>query len=786
MRPIVRWAGPRGVLALAAVMVAAPMSVAADSRLADYRELTRWAYSRPEPLSSAGLRIQLDSASWELRSGTVRMHSPVADGRSHGLVFEGKGRFVLEVPDPIELRQLRRFTEDPKLTRLELEFTRLVVASSDPSVWGALEASGPYEPLSLARTRHEHWLEQELMDVDSQIIEGLGDPEGLFVRADIDTAKWGWLSVVYQQRRREELELHRFDPRFKVIESWVSLDRQEDRLPTGRPSYAYEAAFSVPDVKVTVDVTERAKQSPAGFSEVQPFRAKLKADTEIVSKTDGLEVLRLRLSSGAEVSGVRDALGAPLQFLRDPIGKRTSSLDNDVQDDSVLVLLRAPLNAGEKTRVTFDYEMRLYGFAPGRSWYPGPDGPVSVSFSPHTASFEIQHREDQAIRASGVLEWEGDNSSRWVHERPTKMTSFAAVGRAHETTHHIDGVPEVLTFGSVGGSMTPTRIDQVGSDVSIAADYFQQLFADPLEGPELRSVLIPGSHGQAFDGFLHLSDFTVMVDSIAATTMFRAHEVAHQWWGHRVLWASYRDQWLSEAFAEYSAMMFVEDAVEGGDREFTEILKAYNDEVTGSIKSAFSRYARPDYFPMTRIGLERIGPIGHGYRCRVGPARSSYFTQTYLKGALVLHMLRTLVGQMTRNPATFVEILRSFIDEHGGGFASTDDFIAVLEKRVPADWSWFFDQWVYGAEIPTYQWSYEVAKGSSSPFELRLKVEQKDVPEGFRMAVPVRMTFSGDRTGTALAFVDQPTKTFTFPLPEKPKKVEFNPDYAVLARMKKR
>jgi len=65
-------------------------------------------------------------------------------------------------------------------------------------------------------------------------------------------------------------------------------------------------------------------------------------------------------------------------------------------------------------------------------------------------------------------------------------------------------------------------------------------------------------------------------------------------------------------------------------------------------------------------------------------------------------------------------------------------------------------------------------------------VEQSDVPPGFRMAVPVRFSFSGDRVGMALAFVDRPSKTFTFPLPERPKKVEFNPDYAVLARMKKR
>ena len=37
---------------------------------------------------------------------------------------------------------------------------------------------------------------------------------------------------------------------------------------------------------------------------------------------------------------------------------------------------------------------------------------------------------------------------------------------------------------------------------------------------------------------------------------FFAHETAHQWWGHIVLWRSYRDQWLSEGFAEYSGLLY--------------------------------------------------------------------------------------------------------------------------------------------------------------------------------------------------------------------------------------
>jgi len=42
------------------------------------------------------------------------------------------------------------------------------------------------------------------------------------------------------------------------------------------------------------------------------------------------------------------------------------------------------------------------------------------------------------------------------------------------------------------------------------------------------------------------------------TDFFRAHESSHQWWGHRVGWKSYHDQWLSEGFAEFSGNLYVQ------------------------------------------------------------------------------------------------------------------------------------------------------------------------------------------------------------------------------------
>src|SRR5260370_12502148 len=51
------------------------------------------------------------------------------------------------------------------------------------------------------------------------------------------------------------------------------------------------------------------------------------------------------------------------------------------------------------------------------------------------------------------------------------------------------------------------------------------------------------------------------------------HEVAHQWWGHMVGWASFHDQWLSEGFAEFSAGLFFQASKPPGAGQFLQRLR---------------------------------------------------------------------------------------------------------------------------------------------------------------------------------------------------------------------
>ena len=788
------WANGPAVAVIVLLGVAPASTETGDLNplLTDYSDSQEWSFSSsPTELPADGVHWQHDTAEWDLDAGQLWLQRPTSSGQVTGLVFRGSGRFRMTVPDPVELRQLRRFAEEPELEVLEETFDALVVRVVGlPLLDDLPSSSGPSHTVHpLARDRHDHWLVFRGFDADARVVAALARQDDLYLRLDMRTLDRGWMTYEFDDQRSEEISVEWFNSRFSATESWLSLDRAEDRTAQGRPSGKYRPRIDIEFVDVTADLTEYAKESPRGMAKVRPMKARFQTTVRFRCLSDGDRAVQFFLASFAKVERITDESGNELPFLRYHLGKQSSSIDNKVYDRSLVVLFPEPLTVGSVRSLVFDYELEASGFLPGRSWYPSVEYPGTGLLDRHTARMVLTSRDKFAVRAMGELEDEsrGDHlrTTIWTVDRPVKMMSFVFAKRPHEETFQFDGLPEVAAFSSLGGYLNEERVAQVGVDVVNSLNYFQELLQSPIPGDHLQAALIPSSHGQAFDGLLHIGDFSVGTDNVAAVELFRAHEVAHEWWGHRVGWNGYRNQWLSEGFAEYSAMMFVEATMDKGPKYFQEMIKAYTDELTGSLASSFSQFSRPGFTLLNMRALDRIGPIGHGWRCRVGEAPTAYFSQVYKKGALVLHMLRMLLRNMTGSDEAFLRVMSTFAIRYAGSNVSTADFEAIVQEVHPADWSWFFDQWIYGAEIPTYLWSHEVVKAEQG-YTLRLHVEQRNVDPDFKMAVPVRARFRKGQEGTVLAFVDQPAKDFEFPLPEKPLKIIFNPDFAVLARVKKK
>ncbi|MES1211098.1 MAG: M1 family aminopeptidase, partial [Acidobacteriota bacterium] len=490
-----------------------------------------------------------------------------------------------------------------------------------------------------------------------------------------------------------------------------------------------------------------------------------------------------KLTAVTEIDGTGGD-GRPVGLIRDHIGGRKSIIDKRVYDDNLVVLLDRPIVAGEERTLRFVYELDLVNYVHSRMWYPDGEADESYLTDPHTARIELTARKKHTLRSMGrQVESEplpdGRSHGVWEIDHPVKMVTFSFAEKFHEEAATAEGSPEIRCFGSKVEVSRRGRFGEVARDVAKAMAYFGRLFEAPLPAePPIYITSIAARHGQAFDGFIHLPEQSFDLLGPGLAELFRAHEVAHQWWGHRVGAATYRDAWLGEAFAEYSAMLYVRDTVPNGAALFNEILRTYNDEQNGSIKSGFSKFTRFEVNLANRAHGDRIGPIGYGWRANTGELPSAYSSLVYGKGALVLHMLDGLLTEATGSDQALVEVLRDVLASNQGKTVFTADFAAAVARRAPGDWSWFFDQWVERAEVPSYRWSASISGNA-----VNLKVTQE--PADFRMPVPVRIDLADGTSVERIVVVTGAESSFDLSFESRPKSVTLNPDYAVLARLKK-
>jgi aminopeptidase N len=253
------------------------------------------------------------------------------------------------------------------------------------------------------------------------------------------------------------------------------------------------------------------------------------------------------------------------------------------------------------------------------------------------------------------------------------------------------------------------------------------------------------------------------------------HEVAHQWWGHTVSWASYHDQWLSEGVAEFSAGLFVRGAV-------AKWQKGYLD---------FWDRLRQRILEKNNFGLapNDAGPLWMGLRLISPRTEDAYQNVTYPKGAYVLEMLRSMMHK--DDDSAFIEMMHDFVEQHRDRPASTESFKGVAEKHMSklmdlqgnGRLDWFFNEWVYGTQVPRYHLDYQTSPADGNKVKLRMSITQSEVDEHFAMLVPVFVDFGKGlgRIGQ-VGIAGNNTRTVEVILPRQPKKVILNAYKEILER----
>jgi aminopeptidase N len=133
----------------------------------------------------------------------------------------------------------------------------------------------------------------------------------------------------------------------------------------------------------------------------------------------------------------------------------------------------------------------------------------------------------------------------------------------------------------------------------------------------------------------------------------------------------------------------------------------------------------------------------------------------------------------------FTATMRDFYTTYQGKRASTQDFRQIAEKHIGADLGWFFDQWIYGTEIPTYRVSYRTEAAENGQYRVKLRVRQENVSESFQMYVPVTLDLGGDRVARVRVKVRGLESEIDLPLmPVEPKSLRFNDLSGVLGEVK--
>jgi len=291
---------------------------------------------------------------------------------------------------------------------------------------------------------------------------------------------------------------------------------------------------------------------------------------------------------------------------------------------------------------------------------------------------------------------------------------------------------------SAGMPTTPdpgARVRQLTKSVTGALEFMTAEFG-PAPLRNLAITPIPGRFGQGFPGLVYLSTLAYLnpeqrptgVRDHAEETFFsellETHEIAHQWWGNLVIPASYHDAWLTEALANYSALLLLEK--NKGSKAMDDVLDGYKRHLLTKDDSG----RRP----------ESAGPITWGYRLE-SSLSNAWQTVTYEKGTWIIHMLRRRMGD-----ERFFSFLHDICDRYRFSSISTEQFRDLAQQHMPpkapdSALKGFFENWVYGTGIPAVKLSYEM-----NGLKLTGALAQSDVDDDFSALVPLEVQTGREKT----------------------------------------
>jgi len=783
-----------------------------------YRQLRD--VSLAETFVCENFTLTMDVGTFQLKSGTITLLSPV-NRLVTGAIFVGHGHFTLTPIDQINTREMIRRTGNPAA---EEDFTEVVFrfTGNQYSQFAGTFITKTETPREAAaafqhwkdRVRHRHEipegftqeiLEGETIDnVDADVLSAIYNPKhppffNAYMRGtphkDLRFFVRARVGALPQMDSPEEVALVNCNGAELDDGVWYSAHLVSERKAHTANSREDKRLFATKRYNIETVIAKNDHLHSRATITFEPL-------------VPGERVLKFGLLPTLRVARVTDQNGQDIHFIQ----------ENKKEDGSFYAVLDEAPAMGQEHSISVDYAGDKvladagdgsYYISARESWYPNLNGFGEKAL--YDLTFKVP--PSNVVISIGKLEGQGKEAgfavSHWVTPVPVAVAGFN-YGRYQKidfpdtiTHYNLSGfylteLPDSLRRfqnGALGAmspaGMTKYALDQTRAQMQICTIFFGKAPYDIVNITEQPNF----NFGQSWPGLVYLP-ISAYIDSTQRWMMFghidtnftgfvqevTPHEVAHQWFGHGVTWASYHDLWLSEGFAEFAAGLFLQqgvgpkwqkDYIDFWERQRVRILEKNNFGVSPNDS----------------------GPLWLGLRLLSPRSAQAYQGDTYSKGAYVLLMLRSLMyddrapGGNREQP--FIDMMHDFMETHHDSPASTESFMAIAEKHMTKQMDlqgnghldWFFAEWVYGTQVPHYDFKYQLQAAEGGKTKIHAEITQSAVDEHFAMLVPVFGDFGNGmmRLGQ-LAIAGNSTRTVDFIVDRQPKKVALNAYKDILER----
>jgi hypothetical protein len=736
--------------------------------------------------------------------GTLRLNkgvlifSQAIEGVTPIAVFRGEGTFTVS---PVR-RMDRRMLDIAAKEHLNKELGGMIntglteaVFVSYEKTWDELKSS-----LSAPRTAAPQELERarailkdrlEVLDTVAEtpelglIIKAIAEPsEEVALRTEIKTTDLGWIFFNWRPARTYEVEVGTREPvgAYYMIHPLVTTHRKRDHDPNGR-----YVADPVADLHELIRV--KRYRMDVEIPDLQQINVDV--DVTFAPQTDGMRLVTFNLindligprwdsrAKWVDVKSITDEAGNELPFVH--------------RKQSVSVLLREKVPKGKDVKLNFKLNENTVIQFSNVHWLMLNTYPWFPQYGYLGGQYEIDWtiKTVKPLTSTGsgktVKSWEEGkfNAVQMIFERPVQFPSII-FGRYQAERGDYDSLAsgQKIPLAAHYWPLTIFKLTDpticrllnlncpVDREVQVPANKPPDVisegkeiikFMESLYGPfpyEKLDVamMAPGlGFGQAPPSFVQLTGEAFMSSAVVTSDFFHgfySHEIAHQWWGHKVGWLSDEDQWLSEAFAEYSSGLYVMNLME--KKRFKQMLREWRKGAKFADDHGSIAWAN-----------NISGPLGGAYR----------YNLIYNKGAHVVHMLRMQMGI-----DNFKKAMQNVFTKYGYTNITTDMLKRECELVVGYNLDFFFDQWFRDNGIPVFDYSWKAEAQPDGKYLVTVKISQRDKENFKQVLMPVYFYFQGQKEPLIKPRpVLKAEDVYQVKLPQKPSQVVLDEDQDLLA-----